>query len=277
MVDRFEELRTYVAIVEAGGVNAAAASIGIARSAVSRRLSELEARLGVTLVERSTRRFEPTDVGRALFDASKRLLDDLAALDSRFSGGPVAGERITVALDRELADLVAPALARFRDRRHGLIVDIVATDVQGKTDADVRISAGEGSGGRRVAGLELVVVCSPHYLEDRAAPATPAELEEHVGISVRDAPGAWTFRRGAIARPATAFVVPDAATALSLAISGAGVAQLPRHVCADAIGRGALTVLLAGHEPKPAPVTAEETSGSPLAAALVDALAGEER
>lgn len=63
-----------MAVVEAGGVNAAAARIVIARSAVSRRLSEREARLGATLVERSTRRFELTDMGRALFEDSKRVL-----------------------------------------------------------------------------------------------------------------------------------------------------------------------------------------------------------
>lgn len=272
MVDRFEELRTYVAIVEAGGVNAAAARIGIARSAVSRRLSELEVRLGTTLVERSTRRFELTDTGRALFDDSRRVLDDLAALDSRFSGGPVAGERITVALDPDIAGLVAPALAQFRASRDGMTIVVVATDSDAPTEADVRVSAVEGAAGRRVAELQRVVVCSPGYLEGRDAPATPDELERHTAITVDHAPSQWTFRRGATVRPPTAFAVPDAETALTLAIAGAGVAQLPRHLCADAIERGALTVLLASHEPKPVPVSAESAPASPLAAALVDAL-----
>lgn len=64
VADRFEDLRTYVTIVDHGGVNAAAAAMGIARSAVSRRLSDLEARIGVTL-ERTTRHFEPTSAGRS--------------------------------------------------------------------------------------------------------------------------------------------------------------------------------------------------------------------
>lgn len=72
MADKLEELGTYVAIIDSGGVNAAVASIGIAKSAVSRRLGKLEQRPGTTLVYRSSRRFEPTAVGRRYFGARAR-------------------------------------------------------------------------------------------------------------------------------------------------------------------------------------------------------------
>lgn len=88
MANRFDGLRTYVAILDAGGVNAAAATLGIARSAVSRRLSDLEARLRVTLVERSTRNFAPTDARQIVGEEARRLLT--ANVNERPVSGSVA-------------------------------------------------------------------------------------------------------------------------------------------------------------------------------------------
>jgi DNA-binding transcriptional LysR family regulator len=64
VADKYEDLRTYVAVIDNGGINAAAAALDIAKSAVSRRLGQLEERLGATLIIRTTRSFEPTAAGR---------------------------------------------------------------------------------------------------------------------------------------------------------------------------------------------------------------------
>ena len=269
MVDRFEELRTYVAIVEAGGVNAAAARVGIARSAVSRRLSELEARLGTVLVERSTRRFELTALGHAFYDDSRRVLDDPAALDGRFGGAPPAAERITVAADRDVVAMLAAALARFHAARTGTTVELVDAD----QEADVTVRVADGGRGRRIGELARVVVAAPTYLEAREAPSTPASLAGHVGSSVRGAVDEWTVRKGGAVAPDVALEVGDAQAALALALAGAGLARLPLPVCAAVIDSGALKVLLSDHAPKPTAVFAEATGASPLAAALVDELA----
>lgn len=272
MADRFEELRTYVAVVEAGGVNAAAARISIARSAVSRRLSELEARLGATLIERSTRRFELTDMGRALFEDSKRVLGDLATLENRFASNTSSPERLTVSLGRDAAGIVALALTAFATTREGLVVDIIGPDDPSAGAADIKVSASEGGSGRRVGEFQLVVVCSPSLLAGDSSPSTPSDLADRAAISVRGAVGEWMFRRGSSAQPRIAFEVANSEMALALAQAGAGFAHLPRHICAQAIENGELTVVLAEHQAKPVALVAEASSGSALAASLVDAL-----
>lgn len=270
MTDRFEELRTFVAIVEAGGVNAAAAKVGIARSAVSRRLSDLEKRLGKSLVERSTRRFELTDMGRALYEDSKRLLADLAAIDARFEGGTVA-EQVTILVERDLAPIIAPALASFRaEHVDAVLVLLTESDAN---DADVTVSVTEGRGGRRLAEATRIMVCAPAYLAERAAPSTPGELAGHVGVSVRGAPDEWTFRGGISVHPTIGIEVPDAATALVLVVQGAGLAQLPGYVCSSDLSSGALVSVLDAHAPAPKVIVAQGNAESTFAAALVDHLA----
>ena len=76
-MNRFEEFETFVRVVEAGSLTAAAEQMGIAKSAVSRRLKELELRLGVQLMTRTTRQLTLTDTGNALYERALRLLADI--------------------------------------------------------------------------------------------------------------------------------------------------------------------------------------------------------
>ncbi len=272
MVDRFEELRTYVTIVEAGGVNAAASRIGIARSAVSRRLSDLETRLGATLVDRSTRRFELTDTGRAFLEDSKRVLAELAAMDTRFSGGAVAGT-LTVAVDRDAVPMIAAGLIDFRRSSGSLSLRIVLANESEAVSPDVVVTSTAGASGRQVGSASRVVVGALSYFEAQPRPKTPADLAEHTGISVRDTPSEWTFRDGVGVRPTISLSVPDTSIALALAVAGGGLAHLPRHSCEAQIESGALIAVLEGHEAKGEPVIARAETASLTAASLVDHLA----
>ncbi|TPG16405.1 LysR family transcriptional regulator [Sphingomonas koreensis] len=113
VADKFEDLRNFAAVVENGGVNAAAAALGIAKSAVSRRLGELEARLGVSLVERSTRRFEPTALGRDYYTKATTILAALDALDAGMGDSAVVSTVKVMSEPSLMTSLVAPALASF--------------------------------------------------------------------------------------------------------------------------------------------------------------------
>lgn len=87
MANRFEDLRTFVTVVQAGGFNAGAERLGLVKSAVSRRIRDLEDRLGNRLITRSTRRISLTDAGQVLLDRSTRLLADLAEAEDLAGAG----------------------------------------------------------------------------------------------------------------------------------------------------------------------------------------------
>ena len=131
VADKFEDLRTFVSIVDNGGVNAAAAAMGMARSATSRRLSDLEARIGVTLIERTTRRFEPTAAGRSYLRRAREILVAIDELDSG-SGGAFGDAAVNVAVSDALAlAAVLPAIATFLEDNVGAAVALHADTTDG--------------------------------------------------------------------------------------------------------------------------------------------------
>ena len=268
MVDRFEELRTYIAIVETGGVNAAAAKMGIARSAVSRRLSELEARLGVTLVERTTRRFELTGAGQRYYAQSKRVMGELDRIDAAVGGLGEDAITIVVEISPDHVGVIANALADFLTANPGTTLDIVSR--AGHGGSDIAISTTDHAKGRPVGGLDPIVVCAPSYVEKRGAPEGPSDLGDHIAIVIDGAHGAWTFKSGVEVAPRAVVKTDSASSALSLAIAAAGVAQLPRTMCAPAIEAGMLTEVLSDAQPKQQPLFAHIRDGSSAADALLD-------
>ena len=275
MNDRFEELRTFVTIVDAGGVNAAASKLGIARSAASRRLSDLEARLGSTLVDRTTRRFELTDTGRTLLERSRRLLTELDAIERSLRPSGEHDAELSVAADPLIsARLLAEAIASFQ-RSHPKVRLRILSDT-GDGEAQVAIRVADEAGGRALSSFRTVLVATPAYLAEYGEPSTPADLGVHKGV-VATVPGQganWTFKSGGGAMPEIAAEVSDAALALSLAIAGAGLAQLPSYLTDDAVAAGALRVVMTAHEPPTREVRAfQGERRSPLSDRFVDHVA----
>lgn len=277
VVDRFEELRTFATIVEAGGVNAAAANLGIAKSAISRRLSELEARLDVKLVDRDTRRFGTTNVGQAFYRDCRRILDEVDAAERRLQPSEDSVEDVIVAAERDLANhLLVEPIASFLDRRRGLRVIVQRPDVA-VGPAQVFLTTGPAMQGRRVLDTRLLVVASPAYLNEQGEPANPADLPRHHAVSTRSHDGVeWTFRGGSFEAAHVRLVVEDSETATAAVIAGAGLAQLPDYVCRRAIAAGALKRVMRRHEPAAEGVyLATVAEPSAAASALTDHLATE--
>lgn len=242
MADKFEDLRIFISIIDNGGINAAAADLSIAKSAVSRRLSDLEERLGASLVDRSTRRFEPTMTGRQYYDGARRILSELDALDAAAGGktthGPV---KVRIAADATLLIATAAAAA---DIAHAAAIDLVEA-----AGADEGIDLWVGTAPRDVkafikldvTGGAMVVVGSPMLIERIDRPRVPRDLRLVAGIFIASRKvGGWDFGELGVHRPRSAMTVPDDASALAAAVAGAGLVRLPATVAGAAIRSGQL-------------------------------------
>jgi DNA-binding transcriptional LysR family regulator len=270
VADKFEDLRTYVTVVSCGGINAAAAELGIAKSAVSRRISDMEARLGTVLFERSTRRFEVTATGRSYFDTARDLLSRLEALDADPAAANVAGAVSLASTPAVSRHLLAPAIATFLAGRRGVTVELV----DGDEPADVAIAIGPTLKGRHLADSRQVLCASADYLEESGSPSRTADLADHAGIMLDEQRGAWSLAGGATRSPRVTVVASDPDVALALAVASAGIAQLPDFVVDEALAAGTVVALLADDAPPAQPISAALRAGaSPIAAALVDHLA----
>jgi len=129
-MSRLEDAEVFVAVVDAGGFTAAAAALGVTQLAVSRRVAALEARLGVRLLTRSTRRLRPTDAGTAFFERAHRALDELDEGECAASAASVevrGNLRVTAppAFGRHV---IVPALAAFVTDHPALTVDLVLAE-----------------------------------------------------------------------------------------------------------------------------------------------------
>lgn len=279
MADKFEDLRTYVTVVTCGGVNAAASELGIAKSAVSRRLSDLEARLGVSLIERARRGFEVTALGRDYFRQATEILARLEEMDAVIAA-PAADAIVTITASPPLLiHLVAPALAAIRKRADLPAIDLVRFEPARIGDVTLTYDrdAAEGFDTRPVRTVGTMVCAAPAYLAERGTPQSPTDLAEHHAIVIVDAARTdWTFGDTAPRRPTVSLRVPDEETALAAAVAGLGLVQLPDFVVAKAIADGRLSAVLTRHSPSPRPLVARFATDAPATVLrLVDDLSRE--
>lgn len=187
-MDRFENMDTFIRVVEAGSISGAADRIGVAKSAVSRRLKELEEHLGVELFHRTTRRMNLTDTGRAFYHQSVRILEDVleAELATSQAHGTLKGT-LKVALPSSFGLMhMGPAISEFLKAHPQIEFDLDFNDrevdlIQEGFDLAIRIANLPDSSliARRIAPIQAVMCASPAYLERMGTPQTPDELKDH--------------------------------------------------------------------------------------------------
>ena len=204
-MDRFEELSTFTAIVDAGSLTAAADRLGVAKSAVSRRLKDLERRLGVQLLRRTTRTMQLTDAGRELYQRAGKLLDDLAAAEAATADVhcDLAGRlRLSVPTTFGRRHLTA-ALREFCTAHPDVELDLVFSDrrvdlIEEGFDLAIRIGNLDDSAliARRLATTTQVVCASPDYLEKHGVPTSPDDLLAHrcLVYTLASDPNRWAYR-----------------------------------------------------------------------------------
>ena len=258
-MSRFEELECFVAVVEAGSITAASERLSVAKSAVSRRLSSLEARLGVQLINRTTRVSDLTSAGRAFYEQATRLLSDWAEAESAvtLSGGTLTGAlRLALPLSFGVRHMAAPISAFLQtnpevtcqidlnDRR----VDLVAEGV----DLALRIGNLQDSSliARKLFDASMTVCASPDYLARAGTPTQPSQLSAHdvlVYANVPD-PNSWEFT----APDSTPLHVPlnprvsssNGDLLSAMAEQGQGIIRQPTFMLETSLRRGSLVPLL---------------------------------
>ena len=203
-MDRLEEMRTFVGVVEAGSITRAAERLGVAKSAVSRRLADLEERLSVQLFRRTTRVLDLTDTGEAFYQRCLRILADVEEAESAVSQahGTLRGRlRVAVPLSFGLAHL-GPAIDDFLEAHPEVAFDLDLNDRQVDLFAEgfdlaVRIADLQDSTliARGLAPVRHVVCASPAYLAAHGTPKTAAELADHACLVYAHAPspGVWEY------------------------------------------------------------------------------------
>ena len=187
-MDRFENMATFIRVVETGGISAAADRLGVAKSAVSRRLKELEEHLGVELFHRTTRKMNLTNTGRAFYHQSVRILEDVIEAEHATSQahGTLKGS-LKIALPSTFGLMhMGPAINEFLQLNPQIEFDLDFNDrevdlIQEGFDLAIRIANLPDSSliARRLAPIQFVMCASPDYLEQMGTPRSPDALSEH--------------------------------------------------------------------------------------------------
>ncbi len=187
-MDRFKQLETFVAVAARGSLSGAAQAEGVAPAVIGRRIDALEARLGVKLLVRTTRRITLTFEGSAFLEDCQRILNDFANAEASVSlGGVKASGHVRVTAPagfgrRHVAPLIGPFVASNKDVSVSLeLSDRLVDIVNDGFDLAIRIGQLDDSSliGVTLAQNQRVVVASPAYLQARGIPRTPADLGDH--------------------------------------------------------------------------------------------------
>lgn len=267
-MDRLQAMEVFVAVVDHGGFAAAARRLDLSAPVVTRAVAELEARLGVRLLTRTTRTVRVTEAGARYAEDCRRILADVVDSDAATSGsrtqikGLLSVTAPAVFGNLHVTPIVADYLRRYPDvDAHCLFVDRVVNLVDEGLDVAVRIGELPDSSLQAVpvGQVRRMLVATPGYLATRGRPTTPAELAHHTLIqptSVSPYPE-WRFAHGG--RPVVQRIRPRLRTTTNdagrtAALTGLGIARLVSYQVADDLASGALEVLLPGYETPPLPV-----------------------
>ncbi|MDY6945437.1 MAG: LysR family transcriptional regulator [Pseudomonadota bacterium] len=191
----FAELKAFVAVVERASFARAADHLGLSRSALSQVIRQLESRLGVRLLNRTTRSVAPTQSGRRLHERISPMLREMDDAVAQAVGATsrTAGTLRINTLSMAAKKIIAPRLGRFHELHPDVVLDIVIDDglsdiVAGEFDAGIRVGERlqkDMIAVRLVADVKLLAVASPEYLARRGEPKTPADLHHHACINWR--------------------------------------------------------------------------------------------
>jgi DNA-binding transcriptional LysR family regulator len=205
----FAELKAFAAVFERASFARAADHLGLSASALSQTIRQLEARLGVLLLNRTTRSVAPTAAGSRLYEriAPMILEMDAAVADAVAATGRTAGTLRINTLGMAAKKIISPRLGRFHRAHPDVVLDIVIDDglsdiVAGQFDAGIRVGERlekDMIAVRLTPDVKMLAVASPDYLARRGKPGTPTELQRHACINWRF-PGSgriyrWEFEK----------------------------------------------------------------------------------
>jgi DNA-binding transcriptional LysR family regulator len=267
-VDRFDTIAAFVAVADRKGFAAAARALGLSPSAVTRLVAALEARLGVRLLQRTTRSVRLTDAGARFLERARIVLADLAdaeRLAENERATPTGRLRITAPLMFGRLH-VGPLVGRYMTAYPEVTVELQLADrvvnlIEEGIDIAVRIGALADSSdvARRVGATRRVLVGAPGYLKARGGPRHPEDLAAHRLISCTGLTAArrWRFEdRGKACEidVAPAYVTNSTDAAIWHAAHGGGLTLALSYQVAGQVKAKTLRIVLADYEPPPLPI-----------------------
>lgn len=255
------DLYYFAMVVDHGGFAAAERALGIPKSRLSRRISQLETDLGVRLLQRSTRRFAVTDVGQSVHRHAQSMLAEATAareVVDRLSAEPrgVVKVSVPVGVAQQLMPKLLPEfLARYPEVRVQMHVSNRRVDVINEGfDIAIRVRTKFDDDGslvmRSFGQIQELLVASPRYLDKAGRPTAPEDLASHTSMTMGEDEGRqrWELqgRDGEVRRVELKPRVSgfDFPMLMDLAKQGLGITMLPETMCADAVRSGELEVVL---------------------------------
>ena len=246
------EMAIFVRVVESGSFTGAAKTLGLPKSTVSRKITQLEERLGVRLIQRTTRSLSLTDTGSSYYEQCERILSDIENANravTEMQSIPSGTLRITAAVIFG-STVLPPLIAKYMELHPQVNLELILSDqvldlVQEGIDVAFRIGDLEDSSliGRDLGHASSIICASPEYLERYGKPTHPDQLSEHQIISTVG----WT--QWNLKNPDNKEVsinvkprlkVNDISSLYTLALAGVGIAPLPLIIAASAVKNGTL-------------------------------------
>lgn len=252
------DILVFTRVVETGSFTGAARALRMPKSTVSRKVTDLEQRLGVRLLQRTTRTLSLTDEGRTYNDFCRRIVDAIDEAElavGRLRGVPRGPLRVTTPLN---FGFMGPIFADFARDNPEVTLEVVSTDrvvnlVEERFDVAVRAAALSDSTlvARPLGNVRRVVVATPAYVKQRGRPRRPADLAKHdcVAFGGGPSPTVWRLEKGETSVDVAVkarLVINDFDALLAAALAGVGMAMLPIFRCAAELRDGRLEHLLKG-------------------------------
>lgn len=265
-MDRLDAMQVLLAVVDGGSLSAAGRKLNASLPSISRKVSELEHRLGARLLIRTTRNIELTDAGRDYVDAIRPIVAHLAEAERRASGEyhQPRGE-LSIIVPGEFGRLVAvPLIYEFLGEHRDISLNILKTGQHVdliEQRADVAIRMGEVAGSSlyavKVGEVAVLTVASPDYLERRGRPAHPADLADHDGIDFTVALAPWTYTVDGEpfeCRPRICVRANSMHACIEACVRGFGIAAAGAYHIEQELRSGALIPILEDFETRSVPV-----------------------
>ena len=255
---QLEDMQVFIRVVESGGIGRAAEQLGMAKSAVSRRLSELEKRLGIQLINRTTRTSNLTEAGNNYYQQVQKVVDQVNEINSEVKDAERAltgSIRLAVPLSFGLLHL-GPAIDLFVQQHPQLNIHIDFSDrqvdiIEEGFDLALRIAKLKNSSNqaRKICPCRQVLVASPAYLEKAGVPRTPEDLERHQFLKYTgNSSGQWTIidANGKHRSPNTtaSIIANNGDFLLQMARAGHGLVMVPTFIAWEALASGDLVEVL---------------------------------
>ncbi len=289
-MDRFQELSIFVAVAEEEGFAAAARRLHMSPPPVTRAITSLETRLGVTLLNRTTRYVRVTEAGERYLEEARRILAALAAADETASGNnatPSGSLSITAPIlfgKLHVIPGVVDYLTRYPDTQVSVaLLDRVVNLLEEGFDAGLRIGELPDSTMRalRVGFVRTLLCASPDYLKEHGTPRTVEQLHDHTIISIAgsNALRHWRFNHNgktSTIKLKSRLSVTNNDAAITAANADFGLVRVLSYQVESCIAEGRLIPVLEKFEPPPSPVNIIHREGREVSATLrafIDVLA----